>query len=39
MLAAGLPVYVQRQLGHAAIGTTINRYGHLEESFPQGAAK
>jgi integrase len=40
MLAAGLPmIYVQRQLGHADIGTTINRYGHLEESFLQGAAK
>jgi integrase len=40
MLAAGLPmIYVQRQLGHADIGTTINRYGHLEEGFLQGAAK
>jgi integrase len=40
MLVAGLPmIYVQRQLGHADIGTTINRYGHLEESFLRGGAR
>ena len=33
-LASGLPMmYVQRQLGHTDIGTTIHNYGHLEESF------
>jgi integrase len=31
-LGAGLPmIYVQRQLGHASITTTIELYGHLEE--------
>ena len=38
-LAAGLPmIYVQRQLGHSTISTTINLYGHLEESFLRNAA-
>jgi integrase len=38
-LAAGLPmIYVQRQLGHSNIGTTIDLYGHLEESFLRDAA-
>jgi integrase len=31
-------IYVQRQLGHADIGTTIRNYGHLEESFLRDAA-
>ena len=39
-LASGLPMmYVQRQLGHANISTTIDRYGHLEESFLREAAR
>jgi hypothetical protein len=38
-LATGLPmIYVQRQLGHSNIGTTIDLYGHLEESFLRDAA-
>ena len=38
-LAAGLPmVYVQRQLGRRQIATTIDLYGHLEESFLRDAA-
>ncbi|MGI8556858.1 MAG: tyrosine-type recombinase/integrase [Solirubrobacteraceae bacterium] len=38
-LAAGLPmIYVQRQLGHASITTTIELYGHLEEGFLRDAA-
>ena len=40
MLEGGLPmIYVQRQLGHANITATIDRYGHLEESFLRDAAK
>jgi hypothetical protein len=31
-------IYVQRQLGHRDIGTTIGLYGHLEESFLRDAA-
>jgi integrase len=39
-LAAGLPlIYVQRQLGHAAITTTEKQYGHLEQGFLRGAAQ
>ena len=40
-LASGLPMifYVQRQLGHANVSTTIDLYGHLEESFLRHAAK
>ena len=38
-LAVGLPlVYVQRQLGHADISTTVKHYGHLERGFLQDAA-
>jgi integrase len=38
-LAAGLPlVYVQRQLGHADIATTVKHYGHLERGYLQDAA-
>jgi integrase len=38
-LAAGLPlVFVQRQLGHADISTTVGHYGHLERGFLQDAA-
>jgi hypothetical protein len=32
-------MYVQRQLGHADIGTTIRKCGHLEESFLIDAAE
>ncbi len=39
-LAAGLPmIYVQRQLGHVDIATTVRHYGHLEEGFLLDAAK
>jgi integrase len=31
-------IYVQRQLGHRNIGTTIDLYGHLEEGFLRDAA-
>lgn len=38
-LAAGLPlVYVQRQLGHAAIATTMRHYGHLERGYMRDGA-
>ncbi len=38
-LASGPPMmYVQRQLGHAEVGTTIRVYGHLEESCLVDAA-
>ena len=38
-LAVPLPmIYVQRQLGHRNIGTTIDLYGHLEEGFLRDAA-
>jgi integrase len=38
-LAAGLPlVYVQRQLGHADIATTVKHYGHLEPAYLKDAA-
>jgi hypothetical protein len=30
-------IYVQRQLGHASITTTQERYGHLEESLLKDA--
>src|SRR3954469_5492424 len=37
-LTIGLPmIYAQRQLGHASITTTQERYGHLEESFLKDA--
>jgi integrase len=32
-------IYVQRQLGHADISTTIGTYGHLEESYLRDAAQ
>jgi integrase len=39
-LAGGRPMmYVQRQLGHAEVGTTIRVYGHLEESLLLDAAE
>lgn len=39
-LLSGNPlVFVQRQLGHASITTTERIYGHLEESYLQGAAE
>lgn len=38
-LACGLPmIYVQRQLGHRQVATTIDLYGHLEEGFLRDAA-
>jgi integrase len=38
-LSAGLPlVYIQRQLGHRDITTTVRSYGHLEASFLRDAA-
>jgi integrase len=39
-LAAGLPmIYVQRQLGHSMISTTLEQYGHLEETFLRDGAR
>jgi integrase len=38
-IKAGLPlVFVQAQLGHASIQTTLRHYGHLDEGFMQEAA-
>ena len=37
--AAELPlVFVQAQLGHATIATTMKRYGHLEPTYLRDAA-
>ena len=32
-------IYIQRQLGHSQIATTIGLYGHLEEPFLRDAAR
>ena len=38
-MSSHLPlVYVQSQLGHADISTTVRYYGHLERSYMRGAA-